>query len=170
MFEIYTDGGCSNNGAKDAIGAVGVVLTENNIEKFSHSQTFLGTTNNRMEYRAMIFAMKLCIKNKIENVKFYTDSNLLVQTITTWMYNWEKKGWRKSTSPKQIKNLDLVLELYELKSKLIKPEFFWVKAHAENIWNNRADELATDFSIENASTDEVNFEILKRYDVVDNLG
>ena len=169
MLSIYTDGGCSRNGQADALGATGVVAIKDDEEIFAHSQTYIGTTNNRMEYRALIFAMQLAIKNNLEEVTFYTDSNLLVQTLTTWMYGWQKNGWRKKSNPKKIKNLDLVLHLWELKQQLPQAKFLWVKGHAENAWNNRADELATDFEPESALPDNYDWTILDKYGVRANL-
>lgn len=169
MIEIYTDGGCSRNGSKDAIGATGVVAIKEGEEVFAHSQTYLSTTNNRMEYRALIFAMNMCIHNNITEVVFYTDSNLLVETITKWMYGWQRNGWKKKSSPKKIKNLDLVLQLYELKSQLPHAQFIWVKGHADNEYNNRADELATAFDPQNSLPDEYDYEILDKYNVRNNL-
>ncbi len=170
MIEIYTDGGCSKNGEKDAIGATGVVAIQNNKIIFKHSQTYLGTTNNRMEYRAMIMAMNLCIKNNLTEVNFFTDSNLLVQTLTTWMHGWKNNGWKKKSNPKKIKNLDLVLTLWELKKQLPTATFSWVKAHAGNTYNEIADELATSFDMEHAQEDTINVQILKKHGVEQNLG
>jgi ribonuclease HI len=169
MIEVYTDGGCSRNGAKDAIGAIGIVVVKEDQEIFAHTESFIGTTNNRMEYRALILAMKMCIKNNLHNVKFHTDSNLLVETINKWMYGWHKNGWKKSASPRQIKNLDLVLQIFELKPQLQNPKFIWVKGHADNVWNNRADELATEFDTRNAQQDTIDYEILDKHNVKSNL-
>lgn len=170
MITIYTDGGCSKNGQKGAIGAVGIVAIKHNKIIFEHSQTYINTTNNRMEYRAIIIAMKLCIKNNIKEVEFITDSNLLVQTINDWMYSWKKNGWKKKNHPKKIKNLDLVLELWELKQHLPYSTFSWVKGHNGNEYNEKADELATNFQLESAQNDVVDVEILKKYSALQNIG
>ena len=169
MLSIYTDGGCSRNGQANALGATGIVAVKDGQEVFAHSQSYLGTTNNRMEYRALIFAMQLAIKNNLPTVTFYTDSNLLVETITKWMYGWEQNGWQKKSSPKKIKNLDLVLHLWELKRQLPTAHFLWVKGHADNEWNNRADELATDFDLTSALPDDYDWTILDKYAVRANL-
>lgn len=169
MLTFYTDGGCSRNGQKDSLGAVGVVALKDDRETFAYSRTYTDTTNNRMEYRALIFAMEMALKNNLEEPIFYTDSNLLVQTVNQWMHGWQKNGWKKKTSPKQIKNLDLVLRLWELRRALPRAQILWVKGHADNAWNNRADELATDFDLESASADGYDWEILDKYQVRKNL-
>lgn len=95
------------------------------------------TTNNRMEYQAAIEALKFYgpLEKKVE---IRTDSQLLVNTCSLWMWSWEAKEWRK-----KIKNLDLVKELFILTNKY-NPTFTWVKGHNNNYHNDLADELANE--------------------------
>ena len=171
MIEIYTDGGCKGNGNLDAIGGLGVAFFKSGKCFKKISKTYKETTNNRMEYSSMIIAMETAIREKWQDVVFYSDSKLLLSTITDWMSGWQKKGWKKggSGSKSKIKNLDLVLRLWELKKELPNAKFVWVKGHSGNEGNELADELTNAIEIEKAITDEVDYKILEKYNVTSNL-
>ncbi len=132
--EIYTDGACSGNPGK---GGWGAVLLYNSAQK-EISGFESQTTNNRMELKAPIEALKI-LKEKCE-VNIYTDSRYVQEGMTKWIYSWQKNGWRNSNK-EEIKNSDLWLELLEL-SKKHEVKWHWVKGHSSNILNNQADKLA----------------------------
>jgi ribonuclease HI len=99
-----------------------------------------------MELMAVLYTLKLLDKNKkFCNNNFrvvpiiYCDSSYVVNIFNNWMYKWEKNNWLKSDN-KEIKNLDIIKEIFELKD-LARIEK--VKGHANNKWNNYADMLAT---------------------------
>jgi ribonuclease HI len=171
MVQIYTDGSCKSNGNTNALGGTGVVVLKGEEVIHTHRETFSQTTNNRMEYRAMIYAFEWCIEHQIESPRFFSDSQLLLNTITQWMYGWEKKGWRKSGTGEssKIKNLDLVLRLWELKPRLKNPTFEWVKGHSENLFNQMADDLTNELEPEHGLQDSTDNEILKKYHVIANM-
>jgi ribonuclease HI len=171
MIKIYTDGSCKSNGNKEAIGGLGVVFIDGDKVIHTHHQTFSHTTNNRMEYKSMIYGMQWCVENSITNPHFVSDSKLLLDTVQTWMFGWEKKGWRKAGSGAgaKIKNLDLVLELWELKKLLPKATFEWVKGHSGDMYNEMADELTNMLEFETAIEDKTNIMILREYMVEANL-
>ena len=74
------------------------------------------------------------------NITITTDSNYLKDGITQWLEGWKKKDW-KTASKKPVKNKDLWLKLDEEINKH-KVTWEWVKGHAGNIENERADFLA----------------------------
>lgn len=103
------------------------------------SQGYRVTTNNRMEMLAVIKALE-CLKEPCQ-VTLYSDSKYVVDSITKgWVYGWKKRGWIKSDKKKAL-NVDLWERLLPLLEKH-QVEFVWVKGHAENVENERCDELA----------------------------
>jgi ribonuclease HI len=96
------------------------------------------TTNNKMELTAAIEALS-SIK-KPHNVIIYTDSTYLKHGITLWLEKWRSNNW-KTSNKKPVKNLDLWLLLEKL-TKKHQAQWRWVKAHAGNEYNERADQLA----------------------------
>ena len=136
QIEIYTDGGCDPNPGK---GAWAFVIIENNKIKKEMWGTDEETTNNRMEYSALINALKHIDEN--QQVKAFSDSKLLVMTFNEWMMKWEQKSWKKK---EPIKNLDLVKQLFELKQQKPLVKLSWVKAHNGNKWNEYVDQLCSE--------------------------
>ncbi len=96
------------------------------------------TTNNRMELLAAIMGLE-SLKRGVA-IDLYTDSTYVRDGITKWIHNWKRNGW-KTASKKPVKNEDLWKRL----EKALIPhnvEWHWVKGHAGNPENERADELA----------------------------
>ena len=141
MITIYTDGACSGN---PGIGGWGVVILENKKEDIFLNGGDDSTTNNKMELTAAIEALKI-FKEKKE-IKLVTDSKYVKDGIQTWIYNWKKNGW-KTSAKKPVKNKELWIELDQLISKH-SISWEWVKGHAGNIYNEKADYLARQY-IEN---------------------
>lgn len=133
MIKIYTDGACSGNPGRGGWSAI--ILDGEKIEKISGSED--NTTNNRMELTAVISALKY-VKDK--NLEIYTDSKYTKDGIEKWISNWKKNGW-KTANKQDVKNKDLWDELDQLNSKK-NVQWNWVKGHANNQYNNMADELA----------------------------
>ena len=100
----------------------------------------LNTTNNKMELTAAIEGLR-AIKNKDVGVDVYVDSAYVLNGITSWIYGWMKKDW-KNSKKEPVANKELWLELLAEKEKFADIEFRKVKGHANNVGNNRADELA----------------------------
>ena len=132
---IYTDGACSGNPGPGGWAA----LLEFNDKQKTISGGESHTTNNRMEIRAAIEALKAL--NKPCDVTINSDSALLVNTFTKgWIYNWIKKGWKKADK-KPVENRELWEELLKV---MKEHDVRWVKVkgHADNKKNNMVDELA----------------------------
>jgi ribonuclease HI len=78
-LEIYIDGACSGNPGE---GSIGVVVKKNG-QTFKEVAKPLGpTTNNVAEYYALIFALQEALGLKAEEIKVYTDSELLYKQVT----------------------------------------------------------------------------------------
>ena len=134
-IDIYTDGACSGN---PGAGGYGIVMLYKGARK-ELSQGYRVTTNNRMEMLAVIKALE-CLKEPCQ-VTLYSDSKYVVDSITKgWVYGWKKRGWIKSDKKKAL-NVDLWERLLPLLEKH-QVEFVWVKGRAENVENERCDELA----------------------------
>ena len=133
MIKIYTDGACSGNPGRG--GWAAIILDGEKIEKISGSKD--NTTNNRMELTAVISALKY-VKDK--DLEIYTDSKYTKDGIEKWISNWKKNGW-KTANKQDVKNKDLWNELDQLNSEK-NVQWNWVKGHANNKYNNMADELA----------------------------
>ena len=131
----YTDGACSGNPGR---GGWGVFLKCNSMEK-ELSGHESNTTNNRMELRAAIEALKALKKQS--KMAIYTDSKYVKDGITSWVANWKKNGWQ-TAAKKPVKNVDLWQELEEIQQQHVV-SWHWVKGHSGNEGNDRADLLAT---------------------------
>ena len=133
-LKIYTDGACSGNPGKG--GWAAIILDDTNQSSISGGEK--NTTNNRMELMAPIMALKK-IKKKSE-ITIFTDSKYVKDGITDWIKKWKQNNW-KSANKKPVKNKDLWVKLDNacLKHKVT---WKWVKAHADNKYNNLVDELA----------------------------
>ena len=131
---IHTDGACRGN---PGVGGWGALLTFGEREK-----TLYGaeprTTNNRMELLAAIEALSAL--RQACRVELYTDSRYLRDGVMRWMEAWKRKNW-KTSQRKPVKNRDL----WERLDRLVGRHditWHWVKAHAGNAGNERADRLA----------------------------
>ncbi len=135
MIIIYTDGACSGNPGKGGWGVV--ILEQDNNPVFLNGGDD-NTTNNRMELAAAINALSYF--NTTKEIRLITDSKYVKDGIQSWILNWKKNGW-KTTAKKPVKNKDLWINLDELISKH-KITWEWVKGHAGNTYNEKADYLA----------------------------
>ena len=138
-FKAYTDGACSGNPGVGGWGAV--LLAEKNnkiIKRKEISGGVVDTTNNQMELIAAIETLKAL--KKFTEICIITDSNYVKKGITEWLPSWKKNNW-KTSSKKEVKNRKLWEELEELVNRN-KVDWLWVKGHAGNIENERADFLA----------------------------
>ena len=132
--QLYTDGACSGNPGP---GGWGALMLWNNHEKELCDGEF-ETTNNRMELMAAIMGLNHLRRGMV--VDLYTDSTYVRDGITKWIHNWKKNGWR-TAAKKPVKNADLWKRL-EVAIQRHQVEWHWVKGHAGNPENERADELA----------------------------
>lgn len=133
-IDIWTDGACSGNPGPGGWGAL--------LENGKHRKEIYGgeadTTNNRMELRAAIEALNTL--KRASNVRLHTDSTYVKDGLTKWIHNWKRNGWR-TAAKKPVKNADLWQALDDAAARH-KIEWIWVKGHAGDPGNEKADELA----------------------------
>ena len=132
---IYTDGACSGNPGPGGYGAA-LRYGERTLEI---SGGFRKTTNNRMELLAIIEALALL--NRRCEVTVFSDSKYIVDAVNKdWARRWRANGWRRNRRERAL-NPDLWARLLDLLDRH-DVSVRWVKGHAGNAGNERADALA----------------------------
>jgi ribonuclease HI len=132
--EIWTDGACSGNPGPGGWGAI--LKFGERAKELSGGERL--TTNNRMELSAAIAALEALTRPCA--VDLHTDSQYLRQGVTAWMHGWKRNGWR-TADRKPVKNEDLWRRL-DAAVQRHDIDWRWVKGHAGDAMNERADELA----------------------------
>lgn len=135
---VFTDGSCSGNPGPGGWGAVrvsGGTIVEQRLGKEP------ATTNNRMELTAMAEGLSMVAPG--ESVTLYSDSQLVVNTLSKWAAGWEQRGWRRKDGP--VKNLDLVQRAWTLLKERPGVRLEWIRAHDGSRWNEYVDALATTY-------------------------
>lgn len=135
QVELFTDGACSGNPGPGGWGAI--------LKYQQHELKLSGfeaqTTNNRMELLAAIEGLS-ALKNPCE-VRLTSDSKYLTDAVNKgWIWNWLKKGWKKSDNSPVV-NVDLWERLLPL-LKTHQVTFLWVKGHAGHPENEECDRMA----------------------------
>ena len=130
---IYTDGSCLDNPGPGGWGAI--------LRYGKHERVISGgekdTTNNRMELRAALEALRALTDSC--NVTLFTDSKYLKMGVTEWMPNWKRRNWRRKGG--KLANVDLWKKLDEEISRH-EIHWHWVRGHSGNVMNERVDKLA----------------------------
>ncbi|MBC8448387.1 MAG: ribonuclease HI [Chloroflexi bacterium] len=134
LVVIHTDGACEGNPGPGGWAA---------ILRFGARERALrggasDTTNNRMEMRAAIEALQALEQPCV--VHLHTDSEYLRLGITAWLPRWQQNGWR-TAGRKRVKNRDLWQALLAAQEPH-DVHWHWVKGHAGDPGNVRADRLA----------------------------
>ncbi len=133
---IFTDGGADPNPGTGGWAAILIDTASGKARELSGGEP--RTTNNRMELTAAIRALEAL--KKPCRVDLFTDSQYLRKGITEWLPGWVARGWRRKDG--ELQNEDLWRRLAEL-IQTHEIHWGWVKGHAGNKWNERADQLAT---------------------------
>jgi ribonuclease HI len=133
---VYTDGGADPNPGPGGWGVVLIHAASGKASELRGGEA--RTTNNRMELTAAIRALE-ALKRRCQ-VRLFTDSQYLRKGITEWLPGWVRRGWKRKDG--ELQNEDLWRRLAEL---IVEHDirWDWVKGHAGNRWNERADQLAT---------------------------
>lgn len=134
---VYTDGACKGNPGP---GGWGVLLRSRDGTEKELFGGELETTNNRMEMMAVIQALS-ALKRPCQ-VQLHLDSQYVLKGITEWVKGWKAKGW-KTAAKQDVKNVDLWKQLDALVAQSgHRIDWRWVKGHAGDPGNERADALA----------------------------
>lgn len=133
MKILWTDGSASPNPGP---GGFAVIEVSDNGARPVRLGREKDTTNIRMEGSAMISAISYAGE---EGCEIHSDSEFWINVLEKWADGWAAKGWRKAKG--EIKNLDLVKELYELYHKY-PVKLVWEKGHDGIKYNELADEWA----------------------------
>jgi ribonuclease HI len=133
---IHTDGACSGNPGPGGWGAV--LQYGETVKELKGGEAL--TTNNRMELTAAIEALN-ALKRKCE-VELHTDSVYVKDGLTKWIFGWKKNGW-KTSDKKPVKNVELWQALDTAVARHVI-DWRWVKGHAGDAFNERADQLANE--------------------------
>jgi ribonuclease HI len=135
IVEIYTDGACRGNPGP---GGWGAVLRYGDREKEISGGDAEKTTNNRMELMAAIMALEALTRPA--TVRVHTDSEYLRNGITRWVDRWKRNGWM-TTEKQPVKNAELWQRL-DAAGARHQVTWHWVRGHAGDPGNERADALA----------------------------
>jgi ribonuclease HI len=133
--EIWTDGGCKPNPGPG--GWAAILKFRGTVKELSGGET--ETTNNRMELTAAAAALEALKRPCV--IKLHTDSEYVKNGITRWHTGWVRKNWR-TTGGDPVKNMDLWRRLLDA-AKPHTVDWRWVRGHAGDVMNERADVLAT---------------------------
>lgn len=134
VVDIWTDGACKGN---PGWGGWGALLRQGRHQKEIYGGA-ADTTNNRMELQAVIEALK-ALKRPCK-VVVHTDSQYVQKGMNEWLPGWKKRQWR-TADKKPVKNADLWQELEALVAEH-EVGWKWVRGHAGDPGNERADQLA----------------------------
>jgi ribonuclease HI len=140
---VWTDGACSGNPGPG--GWAAIVVGPDGAEPVELSGGERQTTNNRMEFTAALEGLRSLPAGS--EACIVTDSQLMMNSMTTWISGWKRKGW-KTAGGQPVKNQDLVKALETEIARHASVRWHWVRghetgaAHAHKALNDRADRLA----------------------------
>ncbi|MGI9256902.1 MAG: ribonuclease HI [Salinispira sp.] len=141
MITIYTDGGCTGNPGPGAWAFVAADGSADRLELLYEQSGYVpDTTNNRMELKAVIEALRWIQKSHPHiPAVIHTDSQYTQKGIGEWIKNWKRNNW-KTAAKKPVKNKDLWIELNRLNTD-VQPQWKWVKGHAGVELNEHCDDM-----------------------------
>jgi ribonuclease HI len=131
---VYTDGACAGNPGPGGWGAI--LIWDGHRKELKGGEA--ATTNNRMELMAAISSLEAL--EQPSHVDMHTDSEYVQKGISLWIHGWKRKGWRTAAGT-PVKNAELWrrLDAARLRHDVT---WHWVRGHAGDAENERADELA----------------------------
>ncbi len=135
-FKVYTDGACIGNPGPGGYAAV--ILNSKSEKLKTVTGSANDSTNNRMELKAVIEALKILPENS--TIELYSDSSYVLKGLSSWIEAWKKNGW-KTSSKKEVANQDLWQELDDLASNF-NLNYQKVKGHSGDFYNEEVDKLA----------------------------
>lgn len=138
---VYTDGASSNNGKHHARAGYGVYWGDNDARNVSARLKGERQTNQRAEAMAVLHVLE-DTKESDTPLEIRTDSQYVINAVTTWYKSWIKKDWIASNG-KEVQNRDLFEPIVNLvKSRKADVKFTYVPGHSGFEGNEKADQLA----------------------------
>lgn len=142
VYQMFTDGSCSDNGSSHAVAAFGVFVGENNLYNFSVYQY---PVSSQAAELAGIRKAYLII-DWINDDRLYeicTDSSYSINCLTKWCHTWKKNGW-KCEDGSRVDNQEAIQEIMEIRDRrgCRNVQLKKVKAHSTSEGNKQADKLA----------------------------
>lgn len=132
---IHTDGACKGN---PGIGAWAATIEYKGTCKEIYGVA-QHTTNNQMELKAVIEALRLLKEPCTLDV--YTDSQYVQRGMSEWISSWKQKNWKKVKNAELWQELDSLAQCHSIK-------WHWIRGHNGHAGNERVDALAN-FAIAN---------------------
>lgn len=140
-YIIHTDGSCIGNGTQTATAGYGAVLRRSDgavLEIAGPLEDGVTPTSPRAEMTAVVRALQRLKTPSVGTL--YCDNEMVVKGVNEWMRKWKVRGWRKSNK-KPVENTDL-WQAIDVLVQHHQIAFVWVRGHAGNNDNERADVLA----------------------------
>ena len=148
LVAVFADESCLGNGRQgDNPGGAGVLvecLTQGTGALLRRDLWVSepATTNNRMALRSAIEAFgALSRRGRRCSVVFTSDSRYLIDGMTSWVFNWMRRGWRKADG-KPVENVEL-WQAAVAAASAHRVEWRWVRGHRGHVQNEYANHLAT---------------------------
>jgi ribonuclease HI len=141
---IFADGSSIGNPGPGGWGAL-VAFPHGEVLELGGSAEH--TTNNKMELRAAIEALKEA-EGAGAPVTLYTDSSYVINGITKWVHAWQKTGWvTKAKTPVENRELwEALLEIVQIVEATQTISWKHVPGHSNIPGNMRVDEIANGFA------------------------
>ena len=146
---VFTDGSCSGNGKKNALGGIGIHFPNKELSDVSKIYRQGFCTSQKTELFAILTALRYIKQNlglSNKQILIKTDSEYSINCVTNWINLWLKNGWKtKNKTPvanrefieaihKYYENYDITLEHVDGHTGLDDDD---------SIGNAAADKLAT---------------------------
>nr|XP_027221266.1 ribonuclease H1-like [Penaeus vannamei] len=136
---VYTDGACESNGRVGAKAGVGVYFGRDH--PLNVAEPVRGrATNNTAEIQAATYALELAQAAGFDKVAVYTDSQFMINCMTSWLKSWKKNNWKKKDG-EPVKNKEDLMDL-DKATKGLMVKWVHVRGHTGNVGNEEADRLA----------------------------
>jgi len=145
----FTDGAASGNPGPGGWGAV-LVTPDDHVTELGGGAAH--TTNNKMELTGAIASLEH-VAHHPASIAIYTDSSYVINGITQWVWNWQRRGW-KTAEGGDVLNRDLWEQLSSLVNARgrARISWHWVRGHDGTPGNERVDQIAVAFAKQRAET------------------